>query len=595
MVVSLCPVNAPVNDHDASLRRTSLDRLRTLVPVVLIAISASLLASIPVGIPLTATVVTTNFVVLAVVGALYAALSRDRIPLAYAHAVAAVIAIATPVTTLVSQWQIARSGLVVLLILELVASALQLSTRWLLASSLVTAAAWLPLAIRDAGPDELGLQIGAVATAIVIALIIQRMLVRSLIQIEEGRASERRVNAELARELADRRRSELEREAMRDQLIHAQRLDAVGTLSAGLAHDMNNILGGIVGYAEAIGADLVDPAAREDCARIVDEAERGAVLTRSLLAFSRRGQYRRQAVSLEAIVDSVSGILTRTLSKTITVEHVTEPTPAIDADLVQLGQVIINLCINAADAMAGTGKLTIERGPRTLSDARADELELARGKRWVMLAISDTGTGMDAATVARIFEPFFTTKPLGQGTGLGLSMVYGVVDAHDGSIIVTSNVGQGTRFEILLPALDAAPAPIAVRSESGKFAIRQEVLVVDDEPMLRKATCRMLERHGLRASFATNGQEALDTFAQHRDRFALVVLDMVMPVMGGLECFRKLREISRVPIVIASGYALETETQELLASGRAAFLEKPFTTSQLMHEIERLLHGDLAR
>jgi two-component system cell cycle sensor histidine kinase/response regulator CckA len=246
--------------------------------------------------------------------------------------------------------------------------------------------------------------------------------------------------------------------------------------------------------------------------------------------------------------------------------------------------------------MSGAGTLTIARDTCTLSDERADELGLPRGRTWARLAVEDTGCGIDEAVRERIFDPFFTTKPQGKGTGLGLSVVYGVVRAHDGAIHVTSAPGA-TRFEIVLPTVEPV-APIAQPSPPPPVHAsrdhRGHVLVVDDEPMVRKATCRILKRHGLATCEAENGRQALDAFEAEPDRFALVVLDMAMPVMGGAECFRRLRERSSVPILIVSGYALAADTRALLATGRSAFVEKPFAAAQLMAHIDALVGADQA-
>ncbi|MCW5808189.1 MAG: hypothetical protein KIT31_37915, partial [Deltaproteobacteria bacterium] len=424
-----------VADVAEVLARASVQRLRTLIPALLIAIVVSLATTAPLGMPLSGGVYAVNAVAIAVAAAIYLAIRRDRLPLHLVHHACAAIALCAPATTIASQWHTGRAAMILLIVLEIVASCVQLSTPHLVATSIAIAAGWLPLGLRDAG-DDLGLHIAAVATTIVFALILHRIVLASLLATEQARLEER--SAEAARA------------AMAERLVHAQHLEAVGTLAAGLAHDMNNILGGILAQAEVLRAESADATVRRDAARIAEEAERGAVLTRSLLAYSRKGQYRRRPVELEAVVDSVGTLLSRTLSKEIAIEHVVAAHPTIDADIVQVGQVIVNLCINAADAMAGTGKLTIERGTCTPSDARADALGLARGRTWAMLAVADTGHGIADAVRPRIFDPFFTTKPQGKGTGLGLSVVYGVVRAHDGAIDVTSLPGA-TRFEILLP------------------------------------------------------------------------------------------------------------------------------------------------
>jgi signal transduction histidine kinase/ActR/RegA family two-component response regulator len=568
------------------LQRTLLDRLQMLVPVVFLGMSISLLASESTGIPITPIVVTANLTALAVLVLLYLVLRWDRVPLRWAHPMGALVALMTPTTTLTSIAETGRAELSTLLVLELFGVGLLTSTRWTVAMLIVVGSAWGFVAYVPAGPD-FGYQASVIVGASVVALVFHIMMVRMLVRAERARLHEADVAAALATQLADRERAEAEHAAVREQLFHAQRLEAVGTLAAGLAHDMNNILGAIMSYADLIATASPGSSVKADCDGIVDEAERGAVLTRSLLAFSRRGQYRKEPIALEAVVSSVTTILSRTLPKAIVVEHVIDDEPTIDADIVQLGQVLVNLCLNGADAIERAGRLTIVRATRTLDGDHADRLSLPRGRTWAVLEVIDTGRGMDEATRRRIFEPFFTTKPAGKGTGLGLALVYGVVAAHAGAIEVSSASGKGSRFTIYLPTSDAVPAARSSRIASGRFDKVQHVLVVDDEPAFRTTATRVLERLGLAVATAANGAEALILF--EREPYSVVVLDMGMPVMGGAECFRKLRERSSVPILITSGYALENETQELLSSGRTAFLEKPFPAAELAKQVRALI------
>jgi two-component system cell cycle sensor histidine kinase/response regulator CckA len=264
-------------------------------------------------------------------------------------------------------------------------------------------------------------------------------------------------------------------------------------------------------------------------------------------------------------------LLQRTLPKTIAIrQQLAVDDACVDADPLHIQQALINLGLNAADAMAGSGTLEITA-----------EIVGARLK----LRVTDTGKGMDAPTRLRVFEPFFTTKAPGHGTGLGLSIVWGIVHAHGGTIEVASEVGRGSSFTIHLPVTTRRQAPRASRMGSQPLAAGHTVLVVDDEPAVRKSTTRILERMGLTVITAGDGAEALQVFS---DRVDVVILDMRMPVMGGAECFRALREKSSVPVLIATGYAVEKDAQSLVAAG-AGLLEKPFTSEALGREIERLL------
>jgi len=372
---------------------------------------------------------------------------------------------------------------------------------------------------------------------------------------------------------ADELRAELAR--LHELLLHPQRMEAVGTLAAGLAHDMNNVLGSITTIAELLIDQCVDADTRGDLETIVAQAERGAELVRSLLAFSRKGQYRKQPVAIDEVVGRLLLLLAHTLPKTIEVraERRAGATAIVNGDPVQLNQVLVNLALNAADAMGGTGTITIA------SDVAGDR---------VRLRVSDTGCGMDPATLRRAFEPFFTTKPAGAGTGLGLSLVWGVVKNHDGTIDVASEVGRGTTFTIALPLVAGGavtpPAPRRVRRPTSATTI----LVIDDEHALRNATRRALERFGYKVLEAHDGANGLAVFAEHRDAIGLVILDMGMPTMSGAECFRRLRAQSQVPVLIATGYADDAEARQLVAAG-AGLIEKPFASTTLAIEVTQML------
>jgi two-component system, cell cycle sensor histidine kinase and response regulator CckA len=405
------------------------------------------------------------------------------------------------------------------------------------------------------------------------------------------------VPADDVRELRERlARYEVEREQvagelarLRDQLLHPQRMEAVGTLAAGLAHDMNNVLASIIGLADMLLDECETPGIRNDLEQIVAQAERGAELTHSLLAFSRKGQYRKQVVQIDDVIRKTRQLLVHTLPKSIDVSlELHAGTTCVDADPVQLVQVLVNLSLNGSDAMMGGGKLAIASFVDELDATAAQRLSVHAG-RYVRLAVSDCGCGMDDVTMRRVFEPFFTTKPLGRGTGLGLAVVWGVVKGHGGTVSVESEPGRGTTFTILLPVSEAtieakppARVPLAAAPRDAT------ILVVDDEPVVRAATRRALERFGFKVVDACDGVDALRVYEDHRERINLVILDMGMPNMNGAECFHRLREITAVPVLVVTGYADDKEAQALVALG-AALIEKPQPTTNLMIEVTRLL------
>ena len=573
------------------LAQLMLDRSRLCLPAVAAAMLVSLLASRPLGVDLHGWAFVTNACVTAVAIAMAVVSRRVQIPERYAHLFGAVTWLLAPIATLVTQAQTGMSWQVMLVMVELAGAGILVSTRWMVGCTSLVIAAWMPLGIRDGGLLT-GFQISVVFGGGVLAYYVHLAMRSSVVRAELLRLEERETSEALGRELAERQQAELEREQIREQFIHAQRLEAVGTLAAGLAHDMNNILAGVLGVADLLREDQDDPRVREDCEAIIAEAQRGASLTRSLLAFSRRGQYRRRPVALAEVIDPLGTLLAHTLPKTVTVVREGPTSAVLDADPAQLGQVIVNLCLNASDAMNGTGTLTISTDQRTLADGDADRLKLPRGRAWAVLAVTDTGTGMDETTRRRLFEPFFTTKPVGKGTGLGLAMVDGTVRGHGGAVDVSSRLGEGSTFRIYLPVSQSpVVAPVASGLGSGRLRVMTSrlALVVDDEPMVRAVTTRILRQMGLSVIGASDGAEALAVFAARRDEITLVVLDMSMPVMGGAECLGELRQTSRVPVVIISGFASAAETQTMLGQGNTVFLEKPFTVDDMRGQVQQIL------
>jgi len=577
---------APRHDVEKRLEVIAFDRLRIFLPVVMFGIVIALVVSVPAGVPLPGQVIVVNAAMVALGLVLYFLLRAHKLPPRTAHAIGALVWALAPINTLSSYAVTGEVTLVMPLMIELASVALLVDTVWALLISIPVVVVGVPLSLRAGGLPVYPISLVGLW---VVAMIFQIWVRRWTISAETHRIDVEKAAEQLALELAERQRAEAESARLRDQFVHAQRLDAVGTLAAGLAHDMNNILGGILAFAEVLHAEATDKTVKADLARIRQEAERGAALTRSLLAFSRRGQYRKRPILVHSVLDDMMPLLSRTVGKSITIARTDGPPTIIDGDPAQLGQVILNLCLNAKDAMDSTGTITIS----------TDEIELIAGEpeanrtglpagRYAVLGVSDTGSGIDAETQKRIFEPFFTTKPVGKGTGLGLAMVFGAVQAHGGAIVVDSEVGHGTTMRVYLPASEASPAlpvsePAAVRKAKGL------VLVVDDEPVVRMATARLVERLGLSAITASDGDEAVEIYKQRGGEIVLVLLDMVMPKMPGPECYRALRRLGRTPCLLVSGYAADLAAQDLLDTGADGFLEKPYTAEQLGAEIDRIL------
>ena len=402
-------------------------------------------------------------------------------------------------------------------------------------------------------------------------------------------------------QLADRERAEAERAAvetdraaLREQLIQAQKMESLGTLAGGFAHDMNNVLGVILGGAELLREDAPEPL-RADIDDLITATQRGAELTRNLLGFARRGHYRKEHVDLRPLVAELIRMLQRTVPKGVVFKSTFEdPCPMVEGDPSLLSQALVNLCLNAVDAMRGVGTLTIVVHTMHLPREGESSRDLVPG-RYAAISVTDTGCGMDVETQRRIFEPFFTTKGVGRGTGLGLAMVYGTVKAWGGLVEVESSVGVGTTIVICLPASASRaatrkPSKRQPATSSGKGTI----LVVDDDPRIRRVARRILEIGGYDVHEACDGAEALKVFDQKRDHTQLVVLDMAMPVMGGAECFRALRERDpELRILLASGYALEEDARRCLSEGAIGFVDKPYTVDKFTAAVATAMRGEL--
>jgi signal transduction histidine kinase/ActR/RegA family two-component response regulator len=464
--------------------------------------------------------------------------------------------------------------------LQIANAAVMLDTR-IVATTIALATGFsIPLLVRVGGPDTIT-YITAIIAGAYGSFIVHLTVRRTIVGSERTRLATSKSAQQLTEQLDELRRTTHERDRLQDQMLHSQRMEAIGTLAAGVAHDMNNVLASVRSLGHLLLADIVDRKQRADVEQIIAQTERGASLTRGLLAYSRRGQYRKKIVRLDEVIREVLPLLERTLPKSITVvSNLRLIDASVEADATQLEQALVNLALNAKDAMDGAGTLTI-----------TTDLEVETNR--ASIRVSDTGCGMDEATKRRAFEPFFTTKPQGAGTGLGLSTVWGIVESHGGTVTVDSAPGKGTTFTISLPMSKAKPVTMPTRVLTDRTVIRGTVLLVDDEQSVRMTSKRLLERMGLDVVTAENGAEALEVFTQQAAEIRLVILDMGMPVMGGAECFRRLRERSSVPVLIVTGFSVDEEAQALVAAG-ASLMEKPFSSVQLKSEVLRLITSEQA-
>ncbi len=570
---------------DAFLARLACERARVISPFVLITQVGSFAVSEPLGIALTAPVISFNIISITLMAVLTLLLRRRRVPLRWAHHALAMVWWCPVGGTVISQSANGNHVLVLLVLVEIACIAVLLELRAAVASLVVLGVLYVPLVMRDAGLDT-SVYLAALGTGAAFAMLMLVLMRRALVSAEVHRVAEAETATVLAQQLAQLETSEADRRQLQDQLVHAQRMEAIGTLAAGVAHDMNNALAAVTNYASLLLEDVPEPA-RDDVRQIIAQTTRAAELTRGLLAFSRRGQYRKQVVTFDDVLRDVVPLLERTLPKYITLSiELGGGDARVDGDRVQLGQTIINFAINASSAIEGSGTLTIRSDRVTLDTATAALHGLAAG-RFVRVRVTDTGSGMDEATRRRVFEPFFTTKPMGKGTGLGLSVVWGILQAHDGAVGVESQLGEGSTFWILVPetSRDAQHTPIALASDAPTTAT---ILVVDDDQAVREGSKRLLQRKGYRVLCADNGLNALQVFDANHAAIHLVILDMGMPVMGGAECFDQLRTRSQVPVLVATGYASDGEAQALTQRG-ASLIEKPYATEDLLREVGKLV------
>jgi two-component system cell cycle sensor histidine kinase/response regulator CckA len=383
-----------------------------------------------------------------------------------------------------------------------------------------------------------------------------------------------------------------DRRALEDQFRQAQKMEAVGRLAGGVAHDFNNLLMVISGYAEVILSQIdLDNPMYEKGRAIQLAADRATTLTRQLLAFSRKQLQELKVVDVNAIVQDMERLLRPLIGENIELLTRLAPEAAhTRADAGQLEQVLMNLVVNAKDAMLGGGKLTIQTAITVVDENHRRGQQFIRPGQYVMLSVSDTGMGMDRETQSRIFEPFFTTKEKGKGTGLGLSTVYGIVKQSGGYVMVQSEHGRGATFQIYLPQVDGAaekhPAPAPAAASGGT----ETILLVEDEESVRQLVRDTLLAKGYHVVEADNGQAGLIAAERHKGKIDLVITDVVMPEMGGHELVTQLAKTRpETKVLYLSGYTEDAIVNDSSVEGCTAFLQKPFTLQSLSRKVREVL------
>ena len=400
------------------------------------------------------------------------------------------------------------------------------------------------------------------------------------------------VKFQIAVDITRRKLEEQEKENLRSQLFQAQKMEAIGTLAGGIAHDFNNLLQVTMGYSELLLQEKSenDPD-YADLGKILHAARSGSELVRNLLAFSRKSEPKPVPMDLNSEVVHVEKLLQRTIPKMIEIRlDLAVGLERINADPAQIEQIIMNLAVNARDAMGEEGSLTLRTENVTLDEECCRLNVEAKPGDYVLLSVSDTGHGMDKDTLQHIFEPFYTTKELGRGTGLGLAMVYGIVKQHGGHIDCYSVVGKGTTFKIYFPAIPSVDVTDVEESVIVPAFGTETVLMVDDEDHVRGLGERILKKSGYTVLSAANGEEALAVYSQQKEQISLVILDLIMPSMGGRDCLQELITIDpTVKVLIASGYAADETTRECIRLGAKGFVAKPYRLKELLKQVRKAL------
>ncbi|MGD8367751.1 MAG: PAS domain S-box protein, partial [Desulfobacterales bacterium] len=398
----------------------------------------------------------------------------------------------------------------------------------------------------------------------------------------------------MVQDITERKRAEDERQSLQAKLIQAQKMESIGTLAGGIAHNFNNILMGVQGRTSLMMLGKGPSHPDFEHLKGIEEYVQDAVeLTRELLGFARGGKYEVIPTDLNALIRHENRMFGSTKREIRIHGKYDEDLWTVEVDRGQIQQVLLNLFVNAWQAMPEGGDLYIQTENVTLDATCSRPFAVTPG-RYVKVSVTDTGVGMDAATREKIFDPFFTTKDMAEGSGLGLASVYGIVKNHGGFIDVGGEKGAGTTFSIYLPASERPagkedPRPKSLQIEHGK----ETVLLVDDERMILEVGQAMLEKLGYRVLIADSGRAAIDLYEKHREAVDLVILDMIMPGMGGGETFDRMRALGGdAPILLSSGYSITGQAKDILERGCSGFIQKPFSIKALSQKVREVLdHG----
>ncbi|MDH5428547.1 MAG: response regulator [Nitrospirota bacterium] len=396
----------------------------------------------------------------------------------------------------------------------------------------------------------------------------------------------RRQTLFVARDMTVRQEMAAENTLLEQQLRQVQKMEAVGRLASGVAHDMNNILTAILAHAGLLKARGKESQSSWKAGDVIEKAvHRGKELTSQLLGFARQGKHHHVPVDLHGVIQEVAGLLSRTVERKISLHtELLAEEPWVVGDPNQLYQVLMNLAVNASDAMSDKGDLVFQTSNETVSAVQAGHIPGLAAGDYVVVRVTDTGDGIPQEVQSHIFEPFFTTKELGQGSGMGLAMVYGIVKNHHGYIGVTSTLGVGTTMRVYLPSILCDAPQTLSDSVATPFEGTGHVLIIDDEDAVAEAAQAILEYVGYTTTICLSGREAVEFFQESAQHVDLVLLDMVMPDMSGPECFAELRRIQpKSKILLCTGYDRNHAVQELLNQGTVGFIQKPYDLDELAH------------